>query len=63
MKVTDIKPGGPFVTNKDKSLMKLFNSLNVHSNRFDVADNDASGWKNGWMDDFYHRMTRMIIAV
>ena len=28
-----------------------------------MADNDASGWKNGWMDDFYNRMTKMIIAV
>ena len=28
-----------------------------------MADNDASGWKNGWMDDFYNRMTKIIIAV
>ena len=32
-------------------------------NKSDVADNDASGWMYGWMDDFYHRMTRMIIVV
>ena len=35
----------------------------IHSNKSDMADNDASGWINGWMDDFYQRMTRMIIAV
>ena len=60
--------GLEWIRQKRKAEVKDWLNRKLATERFllnesDMTDDDASGYKNVWMDDFYLGMTRMIISL